>query len=89
MTTWTITYIPVSVLELLSYEQKASLRNHPEVKTATVSGQDYLYALHAFDPNVEMYVFDCERIEEAVSDHGFVDVGGMSYDAVRFASRGE
>jgi hypothetical protein len=87
MPTWNITYVPYAVLET---NYTGSLLDHPEVKTATVSGIDYLYALHAFDPNTEMYVMGCERIaEETVANHGFADVGGMSYDEVRFASRGE
>lgn len=86
MTTWTITYVPY---EIVGTNYSGSLLQHPAVKTATISGPDYLSALTAFDPTVEMYVMDCDRIEEAVADHGFVDVGGMTYDEVRYASRGE
>ena len=87
MTTWNITYIPY---EIVGTNYQGSLLQHAEVKTATISGPDYLSALTAFDPTVEMYVMDCNRVaEETVADYGFADVGGMSYDEVRFASRGE
>ena len=42
-----------------------------------------------FDSAYEEMYGDLFAYREEVSDYGFMDVGGMTYDEVRFSSRGE
>jgi CTP:phosphocholine cytidylyltransferase-like protein len=44
---------------------------------------DRLYGMNDAELNMEL-----ERIEE-IAVYGFADVGGMTYDEVRFSSRGD